>query len=307
MGLANSSTLREPGVLDRRQLRPGARLRRSRPRGRRRSNSVSADVPAAKIAGMRALGAHVHVSEQPGRAAREDAAAAHDRLLVVDGLYPEMAEGAVTIGLELEACGPIDLAVVQIGDEALISGVARWLKAAVPTTRNRRRVRERRSGNGGSFAAGRVVSTAGTKTIATALPVSAPGAQSLRASSQWSTTSCSSTRMTSAPHGAILETLDDPVEAAAQRASQRSHGTARACARPDGRAPHRSGPAVVMAFLRRDDGPLAVPPSTTASSNLFDVEVFDSPGTGRSPGGRPATRGPVHLDRPRGLGRRGRP
>lgn len=151
----------------------------ARARGAAVEAFVSADVPAAKIAGMRVLGAHVHVSEQPGRAAREHAAAAHDRLLVVDGLYPEMAEGAGTIGLELEACGPIDLAVVQIGDGALISGVARWLKASVPTTRIVGVCASGAPAMARSFAAGRVVSTPGTKTIATALAVSAPVPESL--------------------------------------------------------------------------------------------------------------------------------
>lgn len=151
----------------------------ARARGAAVEAFVSADVPAAKIAAMRALDALVHVSEQPGRAAREHAAAAHDRLLVVDGLYPEMAEGAGTIGLELEACGPIDLAVVQIGDGALISGVARWLKTAQPTTRIVGVCASGAPAMARSFAAGRVVSTAGTETIATALAVSEPVPESL--------------------------------------------------------------------------------------------------------------------------------
>jgi threonine dehydratase len=151
----------------------------ARARGATLEAFVSADVPAAKIAGMRALGAHVHVSEQPGRASREHAAAAHDRLLVVDGLYPEMAEGAGTIGLELEACRPIDLAVVQIGDGALISGIARWLKAAQPTMRIVGVCASGAPAMARSFAAGRVVSTPGTETIATALAVSEPVPESL--------------------------------------------------------------------------------------------------------------------------------
>ena len=49
-------------------------------------------------------------------------------------LRPEMAEGAGTIALELEASGPIDLAVVQVGDGALISGIACWFKHVRPAT-----------------------------------------------------------------------------------------------------------------------------------------------------------------------------
>jgi threonine dehydratase len=130
---------------------------------------VSADVPAAKIASMRGLGAHVLTTEQPDSVAREHAAATEDRLLVVDGLHPEMAEGAGTIGVELQASGPIDVAVVQIGDGALISGIARWLKARQPRTRIVGVCASGAPAMARSFAAGRVVATPGTNTIATAL------------------------------------------------------------------------------------------------------------------------------------------
>ena len=139
---------------------------------------MSADVPAAKVAGMRALGARVHVSEQPGSAAREHAATP-DRLLVVDGLYPAMAEGAGTIGVELDASGPLDVAVVQVGDGALISGVACWLKANGPGTRVVGVCASGAPAMARSYAAGHVVSTPGTDTIATALAISEPLPESL--------------------------------------------------------------------------------------------------------------------------------
>ncbi|HEY7620932.1 MAG TPA: pyridoxal-phosphate dependent enzyme [Solirubrobacteraceae bacterium] len=145
----------------------------ARARGAAVEAFVAVDVPAAKIAGMRALGANVHVSERPGEAAREHAAQ-DDRLFVLDGLYPEMPEGAGTIGLELEALGPIDLAVVQIGDGALISGIACWLKHAMPGTRVVGVCASGAPAMARSFAAGRVVSTPGTETIATALAISEP-------------------------------------------------------------------------------------------------------------------------------------
>lgn len=140
---------------------------------------VSADVPTAKIAGMRALGAHVHTSEQPGHAARARAAATADRLLVVDGLHREMADGAGTIGLELEALGPIELAIVQIGDGALISGVACWLKAAQPRTLIVGVCASGAPAMARSFAAGRVITTPSTNTIATAIAISEPIPESL--------------------------------------------------------------------------------------------------------------------------------
>jgi threonine dehydratase len=150
----------------------------ARARGATVEAFVSADVAAGKVASMRALGARVDVSDQPGRAAREHAATP-DRLLVVDGLYPSMAEGAGTIGVELDACGPIDLAVVQLGDGALISGIACWLKAAHPGTRVVGVCASGAPAMARSFEAGHVVSTPGTNTIATALAISEPLPESL--------------------------------------------------------------------------------------------------------------------------------
>jgi threonine dehydratase len=139
---------------------------------------VSAEVPEAKIVGMRALGARVHVVAQPGRAAAEHAAM-DDRLLVVDGLRPEIAEGAGTIGVELDQVGPFDLAVVQIGDGALISGVACWLKAARPRTRIIGVCSSGAPAMALSFAAGRAVTTPDANTIATALAITEPVPESL--------------------------------------------------------------------------------------------------------------------------------
>jgi threonine dehydratase len=150
----------------------------ARSRGASVEAFVSPDVPEAKVAAMRALGARVHVSERPGRAASEQAATS-DRLLVVDGLYPAMAEGAGTIGLELDASGPFEVAVVQVGDGALISGVACWLKAARPETRVVGVCASGAPAMARSFAAGHVVSTPGTDTIATALAISEPLVESL--------------------------------------------------------------------------------------------------------------------------------
>jgi threonine dehydratase len=140
---------------------------------------VSPDVAESKIVGMRALGARVEVVEHPGSAARAHAAASADRLLVVDGQGAEMAEGAGTIGLELQAAGPFDSALVQLGDGALISGVARALKAGAPGTRIIGVCAIGAPAMARSFAAGHAVSTPGTDTIATAIAVSEPLPESL--------------------------------------------------------------------------------------------------------------------------------
>lgn len=153
--------------------------RAARARGATVEAFVSPEVPVAKVDSMRVLGARVLVSAQPGQAARDHATASEDRLLVLDGLGPEMAEGAGTIGLELDAVGPIDLAVVQVGDGALISGVACWITHARPQTRIVGVCASGAPAMARSFAAGHVVSTSGTDTIATAIAVSEPIAKSL--------------------------------------------------------------------------------------------------------------------------------
>src|SRR5215831_8453236 len=119
---------------------------------------VSADVPAAKVARMRALGARVDVADDPEAAAREHAAEAEDRILILDGLDPAIAEGAGTIGLELAQAGEIDTAVVQLGDGALITGIACWLKHASPQTRIVGVCASGAPAMAESFAAGRPVS-----------------------------------------------------------------------------------------------------------------------------------------------------
>jgi threonine dehydratase len=151
----------------------------ARARGATVEAFVSAEVPAAKVADMRALGARVHTTEKPSLAAREHAAASEHRQLVVDGLRPEMAQGAGTIALELEALGPIELAVVQIGDGALASGVACWLKHARPRTRVVGVCASGAPAMARSFSAGHAVPTSDTDTIATAIAVSDPVPESL--------------------------------------------------------------------------------------------------------------------------------
>jgi threonine dehydratase len=134
---------------------------------------VAPDSPPGKVERMQALGARVEVSDRPESAAREHAAASGDRLLVVDGLDPAIAEGAGTIGVELTAAGQIDTAVVQLGDGALISGVARWLKSkgdakVVGVCASGAPAMAR------SFAARRPISDPGTGTIAGALAITNP-------------------------------------------------------------------------------------------------------------------------------------
>ncbi|SMC86634.1 threonine ammonia-lyase [Kibdelosporangium aridum] len=97
------------------------------------------DVNPTKLAAIRSFGAKVHLSgvdtDATKKHAREYAAERPDRLLVRDGAEPLIAEGAGTIAVELLRHGPLDTVVVQIGDGALINGIARWIKANSPSTR----------------------------------------------------------------------------------------------------------------------------------------------------------------------------
>ena len=151
----------------------------ARARGAKVNVFVSPAVPEGKVASMRALGADVREADRPEDAARDHAAESDERFHVVDGLHPEVAEGAGTIGLELESAGPIDTAIVQVGDGALITGIACWLKSVMPAVRVVGVCASGAPAMAQSFAAGHPVSTDGTNTIATALAISEPIAESL--------------------------------------------------------------------------------------------------------------------------------
>jgi len=110
--------------------------------GRRHGHSVDIFAPATAAAGklrrMRALGASVTVvqggSDEVRAAARDHADSESGCRLVSDGEPAAIAEGHGTIGIELLRTGTLDSVVVQVGDGALISGIARWLKAQSPAT-----------------------------------------------------------------------------------------------------------------------------------------------------------------------------
>lgn len=140
---------------------------------------VSPAVPASKVVRMRRLGARVELSDQPEAAAHDYAAANDERLLVTDALDPAMAEGAGTIAIELEHAGQVDTAFVQLGDGALISGVACWLKHVAPRTRVIGVCASGAPAMAESFKAGHAIAVRGAGTIATAIAITEPIPESL--------------------------------------------------------------------------------------------------------------------------------
>jgi threonine dehydratase len=100
---------------------------------------VPENVNAVKLARMVALGAIVTPvgadSAEAEEAAREHAASTQGCYYVDDGRETMIAEGAGTIGMELLKSGPFDTVVVPVGDGALITGVARWIKHHTPEVR----------------------------------------------------------------------------------------------------------------------------------------------------------------------------
>ncbi|WP_166356341.1 threonine ammonia-lyase [Phytoactinopolyspora limicola] len=105
----------------------------ARRRGLRSDVFVPAHMSPVKAHRMRAFGATVHVVDGDLHAAASSfTTATAGRVLVTDGGHPAAAEGAGTIGVELLAAEPFDTVIVPVGDGALITGIARWLKDHAP-------------------------------------------------------------------------------------------------------------------------------------------------------------------------------
>ncbi|MBB6169995.1 threonine dehydratase [Nocardiopsis mwathae] len=99
---------------------------------------VPADMSRVKLKRLADLGADVHPvpdARHAGPAAEAFAAAEPSRVLVVDGRDAAINEGAGSIGVELLRVGDFDTVVLPLGDGALITGVARWIKAHSPDVR----------------------------------------------------------------------------------------------------------------------------------------------------------------------------
>ncbi|MFZ0015591.1 MAG: threonine/serine dehydratase [Acidimicrobiia bacterium] len=107
--------------------------------GRRHSRAVIvyADLGAnpLKVSRIRELGGEVRLVGEDFDAAKDAArefCAETGAWMIEDGREPEISEGAGTIGVELAQASELDLILVPVGNGALITGVARWLKAVMP-------------------------------------------------------------------------------------------------------------------------------------------------------------------------------
>jgi threonine dehydratase len=91
-----------------------------------------------KVARMKSLGAEVRQEGEDFDGAK-DAAKAYAKLtgrwMVEDGFDPAISEGHGTLAMELLSRGDkFDIITLPLGNGAMLNGMARWIKAASPTT-----------------------------------------------------------------------------------------------------------------------------------------------------------------------------
>jgi threonine dehydratase len=156
--------------------------------GRSRGIAVEVFVPTdanpMKIARMRSFGAKVIAIgsdfDDAKQHARQHVAQHSNCVFVEDGQDPAIAEGAGTIGVELlKAAGTIDAVIVPLGDGALITGIAVWMKEHSPRTKIVGVCAEGAAAMLESWRAGRAVSIATADTIADGIAVRVPVAESV--------------------------------------------------------------------------------------------------------------------------------
>ena len=150
--------------------------------GRKRGVRVTVFVPAAvnpvKLARIEAFGAEVRVGGEDFDAAKRlavrHAAADTARVFVEDGADAAISEGAGTISIELLKDGAFDAVLVPVGDGALISGMALWLRAHAPHVRVIGVCASGAAAMADSFQARRPVTVRHVDTIADGLAVGEP-------------------------------------------------------------------------------------------------------------------------------------
>lgn len=149
-----------------------------------RKNKVAVTVFAAetanrsKIEAMKRLGADVILAGVDFDAAKLEAkkyAQANRLFYLVDGLAPEIAEGAGSIMVELgQYPEPIDKFYVPVGNGSLINGIGAWAKAGLPNTQVIGVVAENAPSMMLSWQVGKIVNTESANTIADGIAVRLP-------------------------------------------------------------------------------------------------------------------------------------
>jgi threonine dehydratase len=144
---------------------------------------VPENINPVKLARMRAFGARVTLAGADS-AASEAAALDYLRgrtgcVYAEDGKETAIAEGAGTIGAELIQAGPFDAVVVPVGDGALITGIACWMKEHAPDTRIIGVCASGAPGMALSWRARKPVSTERSDTIAEGIEVRVPVPESV--------------------------------------------------------------------------------------------------------------------------------
>lgn len=138
---------------------------------------------ALKVARMRALGAEVRLEGKDFDAAKLAAkafAAEMGARMLEDGLNPETAEGAGTMGLELLTLQEVpDVLLIPLGNGALINGVALAVKASRPDVQIVAVQAEGAPAMVESWRSGQVVVRERTDTIADGIAVRLPVPEAL--------------------------------------------------------------------------------------------------------------------------------
>jgi threonine dehydratase len=144
---------------------------------------VPADVNPVHLARIKSFGAAVTVGgtdfERAKQQARQHATKHPDWVFIEDGEAPAISEGAGTIAIELLRAGHLDTVVLPVGDGALITGIALWMKRHSPDTRIVGVCATGAPAMAESWRAGKPISTERIDTIADGLAVRVPVAKSL--------------------------------------------------------------------------------------------------------------------------------
>jgi peptide deformylase len=144
---------------------------------------ASRDANPLKVARMRSFGAEVRLVEgdfDQSKAEAKRFAAATGAWMAEDGLEPEIAEGAGSIAVELLTERPaLDAIVLPLGNGSLLTGNARWVKAASPATRMIGVCAAGADAMCRSFERGEPIETAEVHTIADGIAVRVPIPESI--------------------------------------------------------------------------------------------------------------------------------